>query len=425
VAPAGALLYIFFEYSGFPLTASLERNVRLYRWFHFASSFYGWLPVFFLYFNQYVTLAQTMQLGAIYYFSVCLCEVPSGYLSDRTGRRFTLILSAISLAIAYSFFLAADSFALLAVGQFFLAMGIAMMSGTDTAFLYDSLLSLGRKTEYAVQEARAQKYGFAAASLTSLLGGGLGMYDLRLAYWLSMAGALWMVLIAIRFVEPKIDHKSATQSMFKTIGQCVGALANPVLGWLFAVMILMYCLEHITFEFYQPYIRLMGFDWFDGDNAALVSAVVISASMFGGTLGAAYSVRLYDRFGIKALLVMAFLFQLAILSGLSLILSGMMLSLVVFRNFPMAMISAPVNATIAPLVGSHLRATYLSIQSLSARLVLSGLLFVLSRTIDSSQSLDWINLSFVLREALVFGLVCTVLVVAIAPAQISKAEQKS
>jgi hypothetical protein len=136
-------------------------------------------------------------------------------------------------------------------------------------------------------------------------------------------------------------------------------------------------------------------------------------------------VRLYDRFGIKALLVMAFLFHLAILSGLSLRLSGMMLSLVVFRNFPMAMISAPVNATIAPLVGSHLRATYLSIHSLSARLVLSGLLFVLSRTIDSSQSLDWINLSFVLREALVFGLVCTVLVVAIAPAQISKAEQKS
>jgi MFS family permease len=234
-----------------------------------------------------------------------------------------------------------------------------------------------------------------------------------------------MMLIAFRFVEPEIDHRLATQSMLKTIRQCVGALVNPVLGWLFAVMILMYCLEHITFEFYQPYIRLMGFDWFAGDNASLVSAVVISASMFGGTLGAAYSVRLYDRFGIKALLVMAFIFQLAILSGLSLILSGMMLSLVVFRNFPMAMISAPVNATIAPLVDSHLRATYLSIQSLSARLVLSGLLFVLSRTIDLNQALDWNSLSFVLREALLFGVVCTVLVVIMAPAHVSKSKQKS
>jgi len=370
-------------------------------------------------------LAQTIQLGAIYYFSVCVCEVPSGYLSDRTGRRFTLILSALSLVVAYSVFLIAHNFTLLAAGQFFLAMGIAMMSGTDTALLYDSLMRLDRESEYAAQEARAQKYGFAAASVTSLLGGVLGMYDLRLAYWLSMAGALWMLLIAFRFIEPHIDHRTITQSMFKTIKQCLGMLVNPVLGWLFAVMILMYCLEHITFEFYQPYIRLMEFDWFDGDNASLVSAVIISASMFGGTLGAAYSVRLHDRFGIKLLLMMAFVFQLVIMSGLSVTLSGIMLSLVVFRNFPMAMISAPVNATIAPLVGRHLRATYLSIQSLAGRLVLSGLLFVLSRTIDLNQVLDWSSLSFVLREALLFGGVCTVLVIALAPAQISKTNQKS
>ena len=77
----------------------MEKNIRLYPWFQFATSIMAWLPVFFLYFNQFVSFAEVIQLGAIYYLSVCICEVPSGYFSDRVGRRVTLIAAGISLAI--------------------------------------------------------------------------------------------------------------------------------------------------------------------------------------------------------------------------------------------------------------------------------------------------------------------------------------
>jgi MFS family permease len=394
---------------------SLERNVVLYKWFQFAAGFYAWLPVFFLYLNQFVTLAEVIQLGSIYYLSVCFWEIPSGYFSDRFGRKATLLIAGFSLIIAYTIYLAATGFAGLALAQFFLAMGIAMMSGTDTAFLYDSLRSLERQDEYVKWDARAHQYSFAASAIAALAGGAMGIIDLRWAYWLSMAGAVCMVVLAFQFVEPAEERKQEVQSMVSTIMQCFGHLSNRVLAWLFAIEIIMYYLTHIMFEFYQPYIRVLDISLFSGDNAALVSALVMAVSMFGGSLGAALSVRLDSRLGLVRLLLIALAIQLLILVGLSSVLSVFVLMLVMARNVSMAMVAAPVNAAIAPRIGSHLRATYLSVQSLVSRLFLAGLLFIFSRSIDSNAALDWTSLSLVLQEALVIGtaLVLVVSVVAI------------
>ena len=241
------------------MNCSLEGNIQRYKWFQFSSSLLGWLPVFFLYFNQFVSLSQVIQLGAIYYFSVCLCEVPSGYFSDRIGRRVTLLIAGFSFLVAYCVFLLAEAFVVLATGQFFLALGMAMMSGTDTAFLYDSLLSSGRQREYAEQEARGQKYGLGALSLASLGGGLVGLVDLRFAYILSGFGAIWMIWLSWCFVEPEqhTARDEPIESMVATIGQCLRHLSDKVLAWLFGVMALMYCLEHVVYEFYQPYITLL------------------------------------------------------------------------------------------------------------------------------------------------------------------------
>lgn len=382
-----------------------QHNIHSYAWFQFASSLLGWLPVFFLYFSQHVSLAEVIQLGAVYYFCVCIFEVPSGYFSDRFGRRRTLLLSGLAFVLAYLTFLSASHFFGLACGQALLALGIAMMSGTDTAFLYDSLSMLDRNREYAEQEARGQKYSLIALAIASLAGGVLGTWDLRLPYVLSLAGAFWTVYLAWRFIEPEHVESRQTDTFLITVKDCIGHLKNSILAWLFGVMVLMYCLEHVAFEFYQPYIQLLEIELLSGNSTPFVSGVIIAASMFGGSLGALYSVRLSNRFGVKGLLFIAFAIQLVIISGLSLFLGTVMLGLVIFRNFPMAMIHAPVHATIAPRVGNHLRATYLSLQSLSARLAFSSLLFLLSNSIEVTADISWPVLSFVLRIALAFGVI--------------------
>ena len=86
-------------------------------------------------------------------------------------------------------------------------------------------------------------------------------------------------------------------------------------------MVLMYCLEHVAFEFYQPYIKLLDLDILASDGSPLISGIVIAISMFGGTLGAAYSIQLNKRLGLRKLLFVAFAVQLFIIGVFSLLLS--------------------------------------------------------------------------------------------------------
>jgi MFS family permease len=400
----------------------IEKNISSYPWFQFSSSLFGWLPVFFLFFNQFVTLSEVILLGAFYYFSVCIFEVPSGYFSDRVGRRISLMIAGFAYILANLAFLTADGFISLVFGQFFLALGIAMLSGTDTAFLYDSLLSANREQEYASYEAKGQAFSMAALCLSALAGGLLGMYDLRWPYFLSLFGAGWMLWLVWCFVEPATHRLNQTldTTLWRTISECLRHLRDGVLAWLFGVMVLMYSLEHVVYEFYQPYIKLLEISWLSADSSPLVSGIVIATSMFGGTIGAAYSVRLSRRVGIKALLLFAFVIQLAIIASVSIFLSSLALGMVILRNFPMAMIHAPVNAAIAPRIGSHLRATYLSLQSLSARLAFSCLLLGLSSLVASQESIEWQSLSLVLRSALIYGVIGVAIALILAPAAMNK-----
>ena len=55
-----------------------------------------WMPVFSLFFNEHLTVAQVLRLEAIYYVAVVVLEVPSGFCSDVVGRKPTLLISSLA-----------------------------------------------------------------------------------------------------------------------------------------------------------------------------------------------------------------------------------------------------------------------------------------------------------------------------------------
>ena len=124
-------------------------------------------------------------LESIYYAAVVVLEVPSGYLSDRLGRRPTLIIAAAATTAAHVVFATSGSFPAFAVGQCLLAAGMAFNSGTDSALLYDSLQAQGRPDEFGSIEGRAQAWGLITMAVASAVGGLSAGFDLRLAYVLS------------------------------------------------------------------------------------------------------------------------------------------------------------------------------------------------------------------------------------------------
>jgi len=361
--------------------SDLQLNVRLYPWFRAAADGHAWITVFFLYMSRSLPLEQVIELSAVYYLSVFLLEVPSGYFSDRIGRRQTLLIAALALIASYSCFIVGAGFWWFAAGQFLLAVGMAMQSGTDTAFHYDSLKALGRESEYAEREARAEQWGLVMLALATLSGGVLGMIDLRLAYVFSLCSASVMAFLVWRFSEPVHADESSTipQSFWRVVRDCCLRLRDPVLGWIFLVVIVLYAMAHIVYEFYQPYITLLQLPLLQTDaQAPLISGIVISISMFGGAIGARLSIAWQAKLGLLGVLAAAMLIQLGIVAAMAVAVSPLVLALVCLRNFPMALVHAPVRATIAPRIERRQRATYLSLQGLAERLFFALLLLLLA-----------------------------------------------
>jgi hypothetical protein len=395
--------------------ADLQLNVRLYPWFRAASSGHAWITVFFLYMSQSLPLEQVIELSAVYYLSVFVLEVPSGYFSDRIGRRSTLLIAAGALIGSYSCFIVGAGFWWFAAGQFLLAAGIAMQSGTDTAFHYDSLRALGREREYARREASAEQWGMVMLALATLSGGLLGLIDLRLAYVFSLLSASVMALLVWRFTEPKHADETIAlpQSFVTVVSSCIGRLRDPLLGWIFLVVIMLYSMAHIVYEFYQPYITLLQLPLLEAStHAPLISGLVISISMFGGALGARASISWQSRLGLVGLLAAASFIQLGLVAAMAIALSPAVLALVSLRNFPMALVHAPVRAAIAPRITRQQRATYLSLQGLAERLFFALLLLSLAADLEPGAPINEPTLLGILTSTLWIGLASALLLFA-------------
>ncbi len=393
----------------------LQLNIRLYPWFRAASDGHAWITVFFLYMSQSLPLDQVIELSAVYYLSVFVLEVPSGYFSDRIGRRSTLLIAAGALIGSYSCFIVGAGFWWFAAGQFLLAAGIAMQSGTDTAFHYDSLKALGREHEYARREASAEQWGLIMLALATLSGGLLGLIDLRLAYVFSLVSASVMALLVWRFTEPKhADETVALPQSFGTVVlSCLGRLRDPLLGWIFLVVIMLYAMAHIVYEFYQPYITLLQLPLLEAStHAPLISGLVISISMFGGALGARASISWQSKLGLVGVLAAASFIQLGLVAAMAIALSPAVLALVSLRNFPMALVHAPVRAAIAPRITRQQRATYLSLQGLAERLFFALLLLGLAADLEPGAPIDEPTLLGILASTLWIGLASALLLFA-------------
>ncbi len=387
--------------------SSLNNNIRLYPWFLAASNGHAWITVFFLYMSQSLSLDQVIQLSAVYYFSVFVLEVPSGYFSDRIGRRITLLIGASALMLSYICFIIGGNFWWFAAGQFLLAAGIAMQSGTDTALHYDSLKALGRESEYARREASAEQWGLIMLAIATLSGGILGLIDLRLAYVFSLLSAITMAALVWFFVEPvHADETIAVPQSFTTVVLgCLGKLRDPLLGWIFLFVILLYALAHIVYEFYQPYITLLQLPVLAAASyAPLISGVVISISMFGGAIGARTSISMQSKLGLVGVLALAMLVQLGIVAAMAIAVSPFVLALVCARNFPMALVHAPVRAAIAPRIQRDQRATYLSLQGLSERLFFALLLLGLASGLEKGAPIAESTLLGILTSTLWIGI---------------------
>lgn len=350
------------------------RNVRLYPWFKFFQNLMFWQAIWFLFFQSELSAAQAIMIYVFVDIATTVFEVPSGFFSDRVGRRITLILSVIAGLIAAVMQALGSEFWVFAAAQVALGIHFAFISGTDSSFLYESLAKEGREDEVEEHELRAWRFSFVALAISAVAGGVMALWGLRVPYFATAASFVALLIVVFLFVEPA-RNVSADESQAHWMDALGAALKTPVLIWLFALSTLMYGFSHLPFVFGQPFI----FAALDGlglsANAPLVSGVVTALMMLLSVLTSWMAPGLRERLGLSGILLLAFAMQIFLVGGLAVSGSVFAIALLLMRMVPDSFSRPFILARIQPLLSDGVRATYLSIQNLSAKLLFALTLY--------------------------------------------------
>ena len=363
---------------------ALSRNLAAYLGYQTARNGIAWLPVFFLYMSSTLSVDAALILESIYYAVVVVLEVPSGYLSDRLGRRPTMVLGMMCWCAAGLVFAATASFPAFVVAQALMAAGMALNSGTDEALLYDTLVELERGEEFVDFEARAQARAKIATGVAALVGGAVAVVDYRGAYLVSAASAAIAIGFALRMVEPS---RSSAAPPLQQLGGVLRRLKQPMLAWLLAFAVAMTVFDHVAYMFIQPYLELLELPSLGGEaSTPLASGIVTAVTLGLAALAARGAPVLQRRLGPATSLLSAMAFHGVVIAAMAAVVHPLVVGLVALRALPPVIWKPIAHGLAHPRVPSAMRATYFSVESLVGRLAFSASLAMAAWTIGSLES---------------------------------------
>lgn len=318
-------------------------------------------------------------------------------MSDRLGRRITLIL-AIVVKIAGALMLAfGDTFWVFAAAQVLLGASMAFASGTDTSLLYESLNRAGRGPEIQTHEQRAWRFSFTALALSAVLGGLLAAIAPMWAFLATAVAALVALAIALRFVEPAHAMDQPPPITGRAgLAAVTRAIRHPTLAWLFLLAAGMYTFSHVPFVFGQPFI-LEAINTADlGLDASTVSGAV-SAIMMLVSVGTSWLAPvLQRRFGVGPIFLFALGLQVGLIACLAITNHPAAIALLFLRMVPNSLAGPYILARIHPLIADATRATYLSVQSFCGRLVFAATLFLSALVANTGSNLTYEEIRIIL-----------------------------
>lgn len=158
-------------------------------------------------------VADIMLLQGVFGLAMVLFEFPSGYLADRIGYRRCLILAFALWTIAWPIYGQSTSWLGVASAELLLGIGMALISGCDTALLYESLLAREREHEFTRWAGRLTFAGQTAEGLAALTAGVLFASAAALPFWAQGAASALALICAVLLVEPERERPEFADSL--------------------------------------------------------------------------------------------------------------------------------------------------------------------------------------------------------------------
>jgi MFS family permease len=160
-----------------------------------------------------ISMAQFMELQAIFALVIVAGEVPTGLLSDRWGRKRVLLLGSVLKAVSFSLLPLWNGYQGFLVYHLMMGIALSMISGGDVALLYEShLAASGEAAQSTSVLGRAKFAGQTGAAASALVGGALVMLSYGALVWAN-AIVMWLpVLLVLGIAEPAAKLERGAKS---------------------------------------------------------------------------------------------------------------------------------------------------------------------------------------------------------------------
>lgn len=344
------------------------------------------VPIFVLFLQENgLSMKEVFLLQTSFSIAVLLMEVPSGYFSDRVGRKLTMIIGSIFAFFGVLLYSLSDSFWHFFAAEMLGGIGASFISGTGMAILYDTLLELKQEEKYkSIAGKMITMSSFSEAS-AGIVGGALALISLRTPLIIEAAVIFLAIPLAFTLIEPKKGKSTEPQKNMLEILK-YALIEHKEIKWLTITFALLMSSGITMFWFIQPYLQTIGMH-------LVFFGVFFALLRFSTGIFSIIAERTEKILGRKKSLILLLTLPAIgyFLVGTFQTLWGIILFLIFqfIRGFSEPVLQDYVNR----LVTSDMRATILSINSLIGRLFFSIL----------GPLLGWVNDIYSLQIALFLG----------------------
>jgi len=265
----------------------IKSTVWRYYLFCFLKNFAFFSAVLVPFFTQWgqISLTQVQVLQSWFMFWIFLLEVPTGAIADYLGRKHSLALGAIIATVAALVYGSVPRFAVFLLGEFLFAMSAALISGADSALLYDTLKEAGKEDESKKIFGRAHTFHLLGVFISAPLGSLIAShFKLNAPMLFSAIPMILAALIAWSIKEPVVRGKTSESKRYLDIAKKGFSYFrnHKTLRLLAFDAIIVASAAYFVIWLYQPLfismkVPVVYFGWF---HASLVGIEMLIASNF-------------------------------------------------------------------------------------------------------------------------------------------------
>ena len=167
------------------------------------TSFHYPVYTLFLLFNG-LSLPQIGLIATIQSIVVVTGEVPTGYIGDRIGRRNSLAVGAFIMLISNASYLVATDFIGFTFTFVMLSFGGTFMSGSGSAWLYDTLKEHDVEDRFTHVSGRGRAIGLWVSVVTLPIGGFLYAIDRFYPFYAGVVMAVLGLVLVLRLPKNRM-----------------------------------------------------------------------------------------------------------------------------------------------------------------------------------------------------------------------------